>query len=76
MTKEEKEGELKKIRDEIFDLKKSPLYVYRTKNKFHPVIGEGNHNAKIMIIGEAPGKNEALTGRPFCGAAGKFLDQL
>jgi DNA polymerase len=29
-----------------------------------------------MFIGEAPGKNEAKTGRPFCGAAGKLLDQL
>jgi DNA polymerase len=29
-----------------------------------------------MFIGEAPGKNEAKTGRPFCGAAGKILDEL
>ena len=29
-----------------------------------------------MFIGEAPGKNEAMTGRPFCGAAGKILDEL
>ena len=29
-----------------------------------------------MFIGEAPGKNEAETGRPFCGAAGKILDEL
>ncbi|MCL4437544.1 uracil-DNA glycosylase [Patescibacteria group bacterium] len=76
MAKEEKERELKKIRDEVFNLKNSPLYDYRTKNKFYPVVGEGNHSAKIILIGEAPGKNEALTGRPFCGAAGKFLDQL
>ncbi|MBX4211503.1 MAG: uracil-DNA glycosylase, partial [Candidatus Yanofskybacteria bacterium] len=41
-----------------------------------PVIGEGSHQAKIMFIGEAPGKNEAATGRPFCGAAGKILDTL
>ncbi len=70
------EEELKKIRDEIVSLKNSPLYGYRTKNKFYPVIGEGSHDAKIMFIGEAPGKNEALTGRPFCGASGKFLDEL
>ncbi|HSX30260.1 MAG TPA: uracil-DNA glycosylase [Candidatus Saccharimonadales bacterium] len=40
------------------------------------VFGEGNPNAKIIFIGEAPGKNEDLTGRPFVGAAGKFLDEL
>ena len=71
-----KEEELRKIKEEVINLKNSPLYEYRTKNKFYPVIGEGNHEAKIMFIGEAPGKNEALTGRPFCGAAGKFLDEL
>ncbi len=67
---------MKMIRDEVFALEKSPLYAYRTKNKYFPVIGEGDHNAKIMFIGEAPGKNEAKTGRPFCGAAGAVLDQL
>ena len=40
------------------------------------VFGEGSPNAKIIFIGEAPGKNEDLTGRPFIGAAGKFLDVL
>ncbi len=68
--------QLKKIKDEIVNAKNSPLYNFRIKNKFLPVIGEGNHYAKIMFIGEAPGKNEALTGRPFCGAAGKVLDEL
>lgn len=67
---------LRKIKDEVLNLKRSPLYEERIKNKVFPVIGEGNHYAKIMFIGEAPGKNEAATGRPFCGAAGKILDQL
>ena len=67
---------LKKIRDEVWDLKQSPLYQYRIQNKYYPVIGEGSHQAKIMFIGEAPGKNEAERGRPFCGAAGKILDEL
>ena len=40
------------------------------------MLGEGNHNAKIMFIGEAPGKKEAQTGRPFCGTSGKVLDSL
>ena len=67
---------MKKIKDEIVDAKNSPLYGFRIKNKYFPVIGEGSHNAKIMFIGEAPGRNEAETGRPFCGAAGKVLDEL
>lgn len=64
------------IRDEIFELKESPLYEYRKNNGFFPVIGEGDHDARIMFVGEAPGRNEAKTGKPFCGAAGKVLDQL
>ena len=67
---------MRKIKDEVVNLKESPLYAERIKNKVFPVIGEGGHQAKIMLIGEAPGKNEAATGRPFCGAAGKILDQL
>ena len=40
------------------------------------VFGEGNPHARVMIVGEAPGKNEDLKGRPFVGAAGKFLNEL
>lgn len=40
------------------------------------VPGEGSENAEIMFIGEGPGKREDELGRPFVGAAGKFLDQL
>lgn len=40
------------------------------------VFGEGSPHARVMIVGEAPGKNEDLQGRPFVGAAGKFLDEL
>lgn len=40
------------------------------------VPGEGPADAKIMFIGEAPGFNEDRQGRPFVGAAGKFLEEL
>ncbi|MFZ5845746.1 MAG: uracil-DNA glycosylase, partial [Patescibacteria group bacterium] len=40
------------------------------------VPGEGNPNAKIVFIGEAPGRQEAKTGRPFVGRSGQFLRQL
>lgn len=69
-------GLLKKIKDEVISLKNSSLYKERIKNGVFPVIGEGSHYAKKMFIGEAPGKKEAETGRPFCGAAGKILDEL
>ena len=73
MTKTDK---LKTIKERILNLKESPLFEYRTSNKYFPVIGEGSHDAMIMFVGEAPGRNEAKTGRPFCGAAGKVLDEL
>ncbi|MEN9639696.1 MAG: hypothetical protein RLZZ262_1565, partial [Bacteroidota bacterium] len=71
-----KTDQMRAIRDEILALKNSPLYEHRTTNHYYPVIGEGSHDAKIMFVGEAPGKNEAETGKPFCGAAGKFLSEL
>lgn len=40
------------------------------------VPGDGNPNAAIVIIGEAPGKKEDLEGRPFVGAAGRFLNEM
>ena len=54
----------------------SKLYSYRKSNEYYPVLGEGSHDSKIMFIGEAPGKNEAEQGRPFCGAAGRILSEL
>jgi DNA polymerase len=40
------------------------------------VPGDGNANARVVFIGEAPGKQEDLGGRPFVGAAGKFLNEM
>ncbi len=71
-----KAKQLQKMYDDIVALKKSPLYKYRTKNKYVPVIGEGSADASILFVGEAPGKNEAITGKPFCGAAGKILGEM
>ncbi len=76
MSLEERFEKMKQIRDEIFHLKDSPLYQYRQDNHFFPVVGEGSHVAHIMFVGEAPGKNEAETARPFCGRSGKVLDEM
>src|SRR5262245_43826429 len=72
----DREEILKKVKDDVVVLKESPLYTERLKNKYFTVIGEGSHHASIMFIGEAPGENEAKTGRPFVGRAGKLLDEL
>jgi len=64
--------QLKQIKDEIIACKKCPLSATRTL----PVIGVGSHDAEIMFIGEAPGANEDATGVPFCGRAGKILDEV
>ena len=76
MKKEERFEKMKEIRNELLRFKESPIYSYRIKNKYFPVAGEGSHMAHIMFIGEAPGKNEAETGRPFCGASGRLLDEM
>jgi uracil-DNA glycosylase family 4 len=77
MTEAEKRKfELNKVNEELLVFKKSPLYKYRTENNYLPVPGEGSHFAKIMFVGEAPGRKEAESGRPFCGASGRLLDEL
>ena len=63
---------LEKLNQEIRNCKKCRLWKLR-KNT---VPGEGPVNARIMIIGECPGREEDLFGQPFIGMAGKFLDKL
>jgi len=58
--------------EQIRNCRKCGLY----KNRKNPVPGEGNRNAVLMFIGEAPGAREDATGRPFVGAAGKLLTEL
>ena len=47
-----------------------------SQSRINAVPGEGPENAAVMFIGEAPGFHENQQGRPFVGAAGKFLDEL
>ncbi len=68
----EKEAKLKQVKNDVVGCKKCSL----SKTRILPVIGQGNHSAKIMFVGEAPGAQEDKTGIPFCGASGKFLDEL
>lgn len=46
------------------------------EGRMNVVFGDGSPDAGVLIIGEAPGKNEDLQGRPFVGAAGQLLNQM
>jgi DNA polymerase len=71
MTTQEKIIELDKIAREIKEFKGLDI----AKNCTLAVPGEGNPDAQIMFIGEAPGFNEDRQGRPFVGQAGKLLEK-
>lgn len=70
-----KDDGLKKVKDDVVAIS-GELADLRRAGQYYPVIGEGSHEPKVMFVGEAPGENEAKTGRPFVGRAGKFLDEL
>ena len=47
-----------------------------SKERTKVVFGSGNHDAKVLLIGEAPGREEDMTGEPFIGRAGKLLTEI
>jgi len=63
---------LERLRKEMEECKKCPLWGERN----NVVFGEGSPNAKLILVGEAPGRNEDLQGKPFVGAAGKLLTKI
>ncbi|MDR1016547.1 MAG: uracil-DNA glycosylase [Coriobacteriales bacterium] len=63
---------LEEVRLRLTDCRKCELCETRT----NIVLGSGNPQAEVMLIGEAPGRNEDEGGLPFIGAAGKRLDML
>lgn len=60
------------LRGSVESCKKCELAQSRT----NAVFGEGNPKAAVMFVGEAPGENEDLRGRPFVGRSGMLLDQM
>ena len=73
LSTEQKRGELAAMNaHEVSVCKKCRLCETRTQTVF----GEGDPDAKIFFIGEGPGENEDLTGRPFVGRAGQLLDKM
>ncbi|HEX3568612.1 MAG TPA: uracil-DNA glycosylase [Candidatus Saccharimonadales bacterium] len=75
MTKlaEEKQKKLDQIKAEIIQKHVCPDLA---KSATQLVFGDGNPDAEVVFIGEAPGKNEDLQGKPFVGAAGTFLNEM
>jgi DNA polymerase len=67
----DKVARLKSIAKEIEDCE-----ICKKDKSGKAVPGEGNPDADIVFVGEAPGKTEAKTGRPFVGRSGKFLRSL
>lgn len=63
---------LAEIREELGDCQRCKLARSRT----HIVFGEGNPQARLMFVGEGPGREEDLQGRPFVGQAGQILNSL
>lgn len=68
-----KQSEIDALATEIIDKKICSELAEQANNL---VVGDGNLDAEIVFIGEAPGKNEDLQGLPFVGAAGKFLNEM
>ncbi len=64
--------QLNQIRGEVGVCRNCELW----RNATNPVPGEGNPDARILLIGEAPGFHEDTQGKPFVGNSGKFLTQL
>lgn len=68
-----KQAKLDAIKQQILDDKVCPELA---EGATQLVFGDGNPDAELVFIGEAPGKNEDIQGIPFVGAAGKFLNEM
>ncbi|MGC9132955.1 MAG: type-4 uracil-DNA glycosylase [Nanopusillaceae archaeon] len=66
-----KNEEINELNEEILKCKRCPLYQF--KKNYVP--GDGNPNSKILFIGEAPGRDEDIQGKPFVGKAGQVLNE-
>ena len=64
--------ELEKVKQDCLNCQKCPL----AKTRTNVVFSDGKPNSNIVLIGEAPGANEDLQGKPFVGRAGQLLDKI
>jgi DNA polymerase len=72
MAKTKKARRLDELAAQIKVCTRCPLWESRT----HAVPGDGKYMAQVMIVAEAPGKDEDETGHPFVGSAGRFLNHV
>lgn len=72
MTIEQKTQAMAELRDQLKDCCKCGL----AKTRTNLVFGEGNPGAQLVFVGEAPGEDEDLQGRPFVGRSGQLLDKM
>jgi len=70
---DDKQAQIDQLKTAIIEKNICPELAAQATNL---VVGDGNLNAEIVFIGEAPGKNEDEQGLPFVGAAGKFLNEM
>ncbi len=63
---------LDQLKEKIYKCRLCPLH----KKRKNPVFGEGPSDAILMLVGEAPGREEDLTGRPFVGVSGQLLTKM
>jgi len=66
------DSETEALREEVLKCTKCKL----AQSRHHVIFGEGNIKGGIFIIGEAPGKDEDMQGRPFVGKSGQLLDTI
>ena len=70
---DDKQSRLDVIRQKIMDDEVTPQLA---ETAIQLVFGDGNPDADVVFIGEAPGKKEDEQGKPFIGASGKFLNEM
>jgi DNA polymerase len=63
---------LEMIQEDLKDCRRCQLH----EGRKHIVFGEGNHDARLMLVGEGPGFEEDVKGRPFVGPAGQLLTKI
>ena len=69
---ESREARLARLAQDVERCRRCPLYRTRT----HAVVGDGSPRARLVFVGEAPGRDEDLQGKPFVGAAGTLLTKM
>jgi uracil-DNA glycosylase family 4 len=63
---------MEELKQEVLSCTKCGLH----RTRHNVIFGEGNTSARILIIGEAPGHDEDMIGRPFVGKSGQLLDRI